>query len=224
MNLEQLTDLVLSLNEHPLTRIRLTKAIYFVHKELVRKKLMQLNDITYIRLPLGPAPAELPEIVLQHPNIIVNNIPSDLLYENKTYTLKSTEHPDNISPKAISTIQKTLKLLENYRTPELVRASQDPSWFSHINGETYHLTPADLKTTLPTTPLRLKIHFKTTSNEIGALQATLLRGMLSDIVKESTDLEYPDIPAPAKSPHDQDSIKLRKFTIKLPGWPKKKEK
>jgi len=224
MNLEQLTYLVLSLNGHPLTRIRLTKAIYFTHKELVRKKLMQLDDITYIRLPLGPAPADLPEIILQHPHIIINDIPSDLLYENKTYTLKSTERPNNISPEAVNIIQKTLKLLENYRTPELVRASQDPSWFTHANGETYHLTTNDLKTTLPLAPLRFKIHLKTPPNEIGTLQATLLRGMLSDIVKESTNLEYPDAPAPDKSPNDQDSLKLRKFTLKLPGWPKKKEK
>lgn len=224
MNLQQLAELVLQLNEVPLTRIRLTKAIYFVHKELIRKKLMQHKDITYIRLPLGPAPDGLPDIILNHPEIIIQDMPANLLYENKTYNLNKPETTNNTRAEIINTIQKTLKLLQGYRTPELVRASQDPSWTTHTNGDKYHITTADLKNQFPNSGIRLKIHIKTPTNEIGALQATLLRGMLADIVKESTDLEYPDAETQNKAPDDQDSIKLRKFIIKLPGWPKKKDK
>lgn len=223
MNLKQLTELVLSLNEAPLTRIRLTKAIYFVHKELVRKKLMTPQDITYVRLPLGPAPDGLPKLILDHPEIIIQDIPSNLLYENKTYTLNQTT--TEAKPEIISNTQKILNLLKNYRTTELVHASQDPSWTVRKNGEKYHLTASDLKNTFPNPQLHFKIHIKTThNNETGSLQATLLRGMIADIVKESTDLEYPEIQQQNKAPNDQDSIKLRKFTIKLPGWPKKKDK
>lgn len=222
MNLKQLVHLVLSLNETPLTRIRLTKAIYFVHKELVRKKLMTLQDITYVRLPLGPAPEGLPEIIFNNPEITVQDIPSDLLYENKAY---STNHEaTNSAPEIISVTKKILGLLKGYRTTELVHASQDPSWMTHKNGEKYHLTTADLKNPFPGAQLHFKIHIKTSSNEIGSLQATLLRGMITDIIKESTDLEYPDSHEQNKAPNDQDSLKLRKFTIKLPGWPKKKDK
>jgi len=224
MNLEQLTELVLELNEAPLTRIRLTKAIYFVHKELARKKLMKLEDITYIRLPLGPAPDKLPEIILNHPDIIIQDAPTNLLYENKIYSLEKQGTTEGIRAEVASTVQKTLKLLQSCRTPELVQASQDPSWTTHANGEKYHITPADLKNQFPNTGLRLKIHIKPPANEIGALQATLLRGMLADIVKESTDLEYPNAEAQNKTPNDQDSIKLHKFIIKLPGWPKKKDR
>lgn len=223
MKLKQLTELVLSLNETPLTRIRLTKAIYFVHKELIRKKLMGTQDITYVRLPLGPAPIGLPEIILDNPNIIIQDIPSNLLYENQTYTINKPII--NAKPEVISVTKKTLKLLQAYRTAELVHASQDPSWLAHSNGTEYHLTTADLKNPFPNAQIRFKIHIKATpNNEGGELQATLLRGMLTDIVKESTDLEYPDTVQPPKAPNDQDSLKLRKFTIKLPGWPKKKDK
>lgn len=224
MNLQQLAELVLQLNETPLTRIRLTKAIYFVHKELIRKKLMQPKDITYIRLPLGPAPDGLPEIILNHPEIIIQDMPANLLYENKTYILNKPETTNNTRAEVINAVQKTLRLLQGYRTPELVRASQDPSWTTHTNGDKYHITTTDLKNQFPNSGIRLKIHIKTPTNEIGALQATLLRGMLADIVKESTDLEYPDAETQNKAPDDQDSIKLRKFIIKLPGWPKKKDK
>lgn len=225
MNLEQLTILVLSLSETPLTRIRLAKTLYFVHKELVHKKLMTFQDISYIRLPLGPAPEGLSGLLDAHPDILAQDSPVNLLYDNKTYTLKATEKSPNFDPKIISYVQKILKLLDNYRTPELVHASQeDPSWLAHLNGERYQFTSADLKNPFPNPQLRLKIHIKTTPNDIGALQATLLRGMLADIVKESTDLEYPDQATPDKAPNDSDSIKLRRFTIKLPGWPKKKDK
>lgn len=222
MDLKQLTELILSLNETPLTRIRLTKAIYFVHKELVRKKLMALQDITYIRLPLGPAPDGLLDIILNHPEIIIQDIPSNLLYENKTYTIDQKES-GSVSD-IVNTTQKILSLLKKHRTTELVRASQDPSWIAHKNGEKYQLTPDDLKNIFPNTQIHFKIRVKATPNEIGSLQATLLRGMLNDIVKESTDLEYPDDHKQNQAPNDQDSIKLHKFTIKLPGWPKKKDK
>lgn len=231
MTLQHLTQLILSLNQAPLTHIRLTKAIYFVHKELVRKKLMQLSDISYIRLPLGPTPQGFPEIIA-HPDITIEHRPSNLLYETKLYRLQQSTPPADLPSSTVNIVQKLLKLLETYPTLELVRASQDPSWSAHLNGEIYQLTPADLKNTFPLTPFRLKIHIKTSAhlNEIGALQATLLRGMLNDIVKESTDLEYPDeegtsnpqIPAS----NDADGIKLHKFILKLPtklpNWPKKK--
>lgn len=227
MDLQQLTTLILALSETPLTRIRLTKAIYFAHKELVRQKHMRLEDITYLRLPLGPAPEGLIEVISNQPQLAIQDIPSNLFYENQTYSLAPTAAPANLPPEVNQVVQKTLHLLEPYRTLELIHASQDPSWLAHPNGAKYHLTSADLKNPFPNSQLRFKIHIKTTQNppqnEIGALQAALLRGMLADIVKESTDLEYPDTPSD-KPQNDQDSMKLRRFTIRIPGWPKKKEK
>lgn len=122
-------------------------------------------------------------------------------------------------PRVVEGIKQTLSQLNTFSTPELVKHSQDPSWSMHFNGERYELTPVDLKNTFPVLPkaqrlfhnsknpnliskitiklpqklrLQLKIRPASPSTEIGALQADLLRGMLHDIVKESTDLEYPD--------------------------------
>lgn len=212
-----------------MTRLRLTKTIYFVHKELIRKQIMQKQDIAYIRLPLGPTPENLPAALINHPNILIQDLSSNLLYENQSYTILSQpEHLPDAPEGTKTSIKKILKLLRPYSIPELVKASQDPSWLMHANGEKYYITATDLKNTFPNPKLDFKIRLKSTpvNNEIGALQATLLRGMLADIVKESTDLEYPDQDMSDLPPkNDKDSAKLHRFTIKiLPSWPKKKDK
>ncbi len=207
MNLAQLAFLILDLNQAPISRIRFTKTIYFIHKELIRKGIMQAEDIAYLRLPLGPVPEGFMALALQSPAIVVRKIvAAHLSYEAEEYGLKPNS-PNFVSSDEIKnsdfakkTILRVLELLASHSTPELVEASHDPSWLSESNGAKYYLTPLDLKNTFPLPQIRLKIKFRgslkgilgTPANEFGQLQANLIRGMLTDIVKESTDLEYPD--------------------------------
>lgn len=203
MNLHELASAILFLNQQPISRVRFSRTIYFVHKELIRKKLMRAEDIPYVRLPLGPVPEGFTALALGNTNISVRPIHSPgLSYEAEEFIFTADQalqgEPDH--QEAIRrAISKTLIALSTHPTSELVAASHDLSWRTHANGERYFLTSADLKNTFPFTPILLRIRLKRpVNNEIGLLQATLLRGMLNDIVRESTDLEYPDDNKPAQ--------------------------
>jgi len=203
MNLYELARTILSLNKAPINKVRFARVIYFVHKELIRKKFMSPEDIAYIRSPLGPIPEGLLRLTLEHPNIIAHPAlgpsfaaeeytinPSDT--DEAEETLMLEQYRD-----VLKATERTLKALSAYTTPELVEASHaDPSWINNFNGAHFFITPADLKNPFPFTTIRIKIRVKPAPNEISALQANLLRGMMRDIVKESTDLEYPDQATP----------------------------
>lgn len=217
MKLHELASLILAIEHHSMRRVRFAKAIYFTHKALVNQKLMLISDIAYIRLPLGPVPDGFLSLALDYPELISEktDIIGHLSYESEFFPA----HPEpetfiaSFDQKITSVVRQILTLLDGFSTPELVKHSQDPSWLMHFNGEHYELTPLDLKNTFPILPkaqrlfqktakitIRLpskfRLQFKIPPNspptEIGTLQANLLRGMLKDIVKESTDLEYPD--------------------------------
>lgn len=218
MKLHELASLILAIENHPVRRVLFAKAIYFTHKTLVNQKLMLISDITYIRLPLGPVPNGFLTLALSYPQLISEktDVIGHLSYESSEFSLA---HPDpeaiiaSFDPKITTVVRQVLALLDTFPLPEIVKHSQDPSWLAHFNGELYELTPLDLKNTFPVLPkaqrlfqktakitfklpsllrLQFKIPPNSTSTEIGTLQADLLRGMLKDIVKESTDLEYPD--------------------------------
>lgn len=206
MDLFSLARTILLVNRRPISKIRLGRVVYFVHKELIRKKLMHFEDIAYLRSPLGPTPDGLAGLA-QHQNIVSqHNESSDLSYTNEEFALgkntNQTEQEEQMLEQyqeVLRVIEQTLVALSNYSTPELVEASHhEPSWQSHLNGQSYFITPSDLKITFPflssLRPLRVKIRFraKPLQNKSGIMQANLLRGMIHDIVKESTDLEYPD--------------------------------
>lgn len=196
LTLHDLAVVILACHLHPLSRVRFAKTIYFVHKELVRRQLMQLDDLKYLRLPLGPVPEGFTTLTRPHSGIITQKNPHiNLFYEIEEYLL-ADHAKTQLSATQITvrtSVEKTLALLQPHSTTALVEASRDPSWHAHANGELYQITAADLKNPFPYPRILLKLHFKSRiPNELGALQANLLRGMLSDIVKESTDLEYPD--------------------------------
>ncbi len=194
MNLYELAHAILAVNGQPIDRMRFTKTIYFVHKELVRKGKMKAQDITYIRLPLGPVPTGFLDLTGEHRDIKLRPIPAHILYAAEEYYVEST--PEQPATEIAAIIKRLLQLLKAHSTTELVIASQDPSWLAHQNGEEYTISSADLRNTFPLPHIRLKIRIKRQPNHLGALQAHLLRGMLNDIVKESTDLEYPDENSP----------------------------
>ena len=201
MNLYQLSKTILLLNKAPINKVRFARVIYFVHKELIRKKFMSAEDIAYIRSPLGPVPDGMLKLTLDHPNIITNPASDRPSFAAEEYTIKLSDAEEDEETvmleqyrEVLKAVERTLKALAEHTTPELVQASHsDPSWIANFNGARYFITPADLKNPFPFNTIRVKIRIKRApQNELGALQANLLRGMMQDIVKESTDLEYPD--------------------------------
>lgn len=200
MNLYQLSKTILLLSKTPINKVRFARVVYFVHKELIRKKFMSPEDIAYIRSPLGPVPDGLLRLTREHPNIIASPASDHPSFAAEEYTLKLTdaEEAEETSMleqyrEVLKAVEHTLKALSLHTTPDLVAASHaDPSWINNFNGTRFFITSADLKNPFPFTAIRIKIRVKPAPTELGALQANLLRGMMQDIVKESTDLEYPD--------------------------------
>ncbi len=229
MTLTELSHTILLLHKHAMSKVRLARVIYFVHKELVRKKLMQIEDISYIRSPLGPIPNGFATLADNHSNIISRRSASiNLSYDAEEYLVNRSEDEHDLETTmleqyrdALKAIEHTLVALAKYTTPELVEASHhEPSWNAHSNGEIYYITNADLKVLFPFSvilPPNIRIRLnRAPANKIGALQATLLRGMVADIVKESTDLEYPDDPNTKNTPSPQNPHPIKRITIKLP--------
>jgi len=231
MNQRDLARVILLLIGRPVSKVRLARLIYFVHKDLIRKKLLSPSDILYIRSPLGPIPDGYTTLTLDSEDIVVQrNASSNLSYTSEDYTIseRTLEAETTLLEQyrdMLSVIEKTLKILRPYTTPELIKISHnEPSWLAHRNGEIYQISPQDLKLTFPEQkPLHLKLNLipmidksKNDVNLMGTMQAHLLRGMIADIVKESTDLEYPDDPEtenPPKSDGKWRGLPLIRFKI-----------
>lgn len=79
MNLYQISRAILSLSPTPISKIRFTRVVYFVHKELVRKGFMQLDDISYLRSPLGPVPDGLPQLAHNYAEIMLQKSSTEQL-------------------------------------------------------------------------------------------------------------------------------------------------
>ncbi len=229
MTLPELSHTILLLHQRPMSKVRLARVVYFVHKELVRKKLMQIEDISYIRSPLGPIPDGFMTLANDHSNIISRRSAStNLSYASEEYLVNRSEDDHDLETTMLEQYRDTLKAIEHtlhaldkYTTPELVEASHhEPSWNAHSNGEIYYLTNADLKVLFPFSailPSSIRIRLsRPPANKAGALQATLLRGMVADIVKESTDLEYPDDLNSNTTPQHQKPRSVKRLVIKLP--------
>lgn len=228
MNLYQISRAILSLSPTPIGKIRFTRVIYFVHKELVRKGFMRLDDITYLRSPLGPVPDGLAQLAHDYAEIMLQKSPTkQLSYADEEFFLQSNNSDEDETAfleqyrDVLKVIDQTLRALSMHRTPELIEASHDPSWQENRNGSIYTITKNDLKNTFPfAKTLKLRFHVKINPNEVGQIQANLLKGMLNDIVRESTDLEYPDtIPEKANAKNPPKALKayldfLKKFLAK----------
>lgn len=228
MTLYELARTILLLNRHPISKVRFARTIYFTHKELVRKKFMKIEDIAYIRSPLGPIPDGFLSLARDYAEITIKHNPSaGLSYAAEEYTINPDARSDEETSMLeqyrdiLAAVERTLTALQPYTTPQLVDISHyEPSWLEHSNGEIYYLSTADLKETFPFSPFspkQLKIRLvRTNNNKAGALQATLLKGMIADIVKESTDLEYPDdknTSKPPRKPLNRPFLRL-KFRIR----------
>ncbi len=195
---------------------------------------LPLGPVPYGFLTLS---TDFPNLIAEKTDLAVNPLSYESEFSSAHPDPKSLITTFN--PQIITLIRQILSLLDSFSTSELVRHSQDSSWSAHFNGELYELTPLDLKNTFPILPktqrlfhktsqtsniiskitiklpqkirLQFKIHPNTPPTEISTLQANLLRGMLKDIVKESTDLEYPDIDN-TKTPGEDNKKSSKKGT------------
>jgi hypothetical protein len=175
---------VLSLRTDGLSKVRFAKTLYFVHKELVRASLLNAQAIAYIRMPLGPVPDGF-MLLDDDTDIKVNQRPTGLIYDTSVFSLSGVFA---VPVQLKTSISKTLAKLDDFSTSQLVEIShRDPGWIEHTNGQRYFISSRDLRNTLPKKTLKLdEIH------DEQAMQAKLIDGMLTDIVEESTALEYPD--------------------------------
>lgn len=166
------------------SKVKFAKLIYFVHKELVRSDLVPSNELSFVRMPLGPVPNGFMGLENQQ-GIQVSLVATQLMYNSQIYNFDGvyqTELSDSVK-KNISLTLKSLSLLSTTAIVEL--AHQEYSWINLPNGKEYMIDNHDLETTIP------KNIKASEENELG-LQEKLVSGMLSDIVASSTSLEYPE--------------------------------
>jgi len=176
------------LNAEPgLSKVCFAKIIYFVHKGLVKKELVGLEDLRFIRMPLGPVPVGFMEITQSQTGIRIEEAASGGLVYNaqKYFSDEDSNLPDNIKV----AVSEMAKVLARFSTSTLVeRSHRDPSWIERSNGEEYSITVADLANPVPS---RTKAELEPDIDNQN-LQGLLLSGMVNDIAEESTKLEYPD--------------------------------
>ena len=184
--MERLAKNILALEEnHQLSKVRFAKTIYFVHKELIRNNLLDRKSFQYIRMPLGPVPAGFMEITLSCPEITSEKENTGLAYATEKFT---TTAVFDGTEKERQVISGTLNTLRKFQTSNLVDTShRDPSWINHKNSEQYYISEDDMENNLS-----ILEQFSTSAiDEKDNMQASLVRGMMNDIVSESTKLEYP---------------------------------
>ena len=189
MNLSRLAIAILRLEKKSISKVRFAKTIYFVHKELIRLGKATSSDIYYIRMPLGPVPDGFMKLELSNPVIQVVKVFTGLAYNTSQYSLRKKffKRPGDTS--LDDDIKKILEKLEPFTTSELVELSHlDESWKHNVNGVTYSIAAEDLKYELP---FRKRLSSLSSEADDQLLQASLVKGMIQDIVSESTDLEHP---------------------------------
>lgn len=189
MNLHTIAKLILTIEPTGLSKVRFAKTIYFVHKELIRKNLVPANDLEYIRMPLGPVPNGFMTLSKDFPDIRSSIVPSQLSYNAVEFTIDKPRRLWTGKKNPLyQTIESILADLRSVSTSLLVESSHmDESWRTHKNGDLYYIQESDLKNILP-----VRGDTKRLDSDDQLLQASLVKGMIDDIVKESTDLEYPD--------------------------------
>jgi uncharacterized phage-associated protein len=174
--------------EKGVSKVMLAKTIYFCHKELVKLKVAELNDLKFIRMPLGPVPIFINEIP-SYDFVTKITRPTTLSYNKELYLLKE----DCIKTDYTIYLKRILDILSSYSTSQLVEMShKDYSWIAHKNADEYYITEVDLK------PITITNHLDQYRDNI-VLQSLLVKGMIKDIVADSTALEYPSNNSNGKS-------------------------
>lgn len=168
-----------------ISKVRLAKLIYFAHKGLVQQGLSEIDELKFIRMPLGPVPLDF-KALAGEPAIGTHQVATTLSYNKQVFTLNGDLAVKN-DPR-YEYIKNIYKQLRTLSTSTLVAEShKEPSWMKYHNGAEYYMEKDDVLLPLPSiTDARIP---QEVDNQL--LQARLVEGMLDDIVEESTLLEYP---------------------------------
>jgi uncharacterized phage-associated protein len=184
--LRKLAIEVLKNSPEGLSKVKFAKIIYFVHKGLVNYKLSSINDLEFIRMPLGPVPVGFMGLSEDSAFNVSKVTNVGLVYNSQIYKIREDQQSsgDNEFSDAV---KKLFGQLNKMTTSDLVEKShQEPSWKEFANGKKYFISNADLAIPLPKSSGALR------GDDNQRLQEKLVEGMLDDIVSGSTSLEYPD--------------------------------
>lgn len=181
----KLTKEVLAVSSKPISKVRLAKMVYFSFKELVLAGYYQLDDLAFIRMPLGPVPCDFYDILLTDDDIEITTANVGLSYNRESYSLKPGVR---VNSPYLSFLRQIVSQLDQYPTSSLVEISHnDSSWLGKTNGATYFVSKSDLA------------HFKgmkimklLDGIDDQLIQSKLVKGMKEEIVKDSSALEFPD--------------------------------
>ena len=178
---------VLAVNPKGLSKVRFAKTLYFSHKSLVMKNLAAVNDLAFIRMPLGPVPVGFKELGATA-GIDIQTLSVGLSYNKEQYFLDLQIRKSIAKDERLRIIDILTKNLQNFSTSQLVEVShKENSWRTHSNGQEYYIDNVDLRKLIPSDPEEQLSQ----QEDIQKLQARLIEGMLEDIVAETTALEYP---------------------------------
>jgi uncharacterized phage-associated protein len=181
----KLTKEILAVSNKPISKVRLAKMVYFSFKELVMAGYYHVDDLAFIRMPLGPVPFDFYNVLQTDDDIEITRTNVGLSYNRENYSLKRGA---SVKSTYLSLLGRIVNQLDQYPTSSLVEISHnDSSWLGNSNGDTYYVSQSDL------------IHFKGIktikhSDEIDdqLLQSKLVKGMKEEIIKDSSALEFPD--------------------------------
>jgi len=165
-----------------ISKVRFAKTIYFVFKALVKDKLAQSTSLEFKRLPLGPVPVGFENLTGKQ--IKVTKQSTGLSFDAEIYHLVNNIAVDEKIEGVINDVVSRARQLPTSKLVEL--SHKDTSWKNHKNGETYFITDKDIKNKLPRKGQKTDI-----SLDKQHLKASLISGMIDEIVDESTKLEYP---------------------------------
>lgn len=185
--LATLAQAILAGSPKGVSKVRFAKLIYLLHKSLVQSGKERPDRLEFQRLPLGPVPVGFFQLAktLAANDISIQTTSYGLSYDAEIYRLKSGARASVYTAE----VEHLLRLTERRATSDLVNYThKEPSWLSNPNGATYYLSPADLKRKLRFAPAT----DETQADEIQDMQASLVRGMIEDMVQESSSLEYPE--------------------------------
>lgn len=175
---------ILYLSKKPISKVRLAKVVYFSFKALVRGNFYSLNDLAFIRMPLGPVPINFNEALSSDSDILVQLTDVGLTYNRTNYSLRKGA---SVKSKYLSYLDKVLQKLNEFPTSTLVEVShKDYSWKEHLNGDEYFL----LKKDLPIEVSGIKVLTEAFDNQL--IQSKLVRGMKTEIAQDNSSLEYPE--------------------------------
>ncbi|KKR32122.1 MAG: hypothetical protein UT63_C0051G0004 [Candidatus Gottesmanbacteria bacterium GW2011_GWC2_39_8] len=178
---------ILAVSSKPIPKVRLAKMVYFAFKELVIDNYYNYQDLEFIRMPLGPVPADFSEVLQGDEDILVNITDVGLSYNRENYSLKTGVKIEKSN--YYDLLREIVEKISSYPTSSLIEISHsDYSWINNNNGDKYFISPQDL------------IHFKGLSVTSGIenemddqlIQSKLVKGMKEEMVKDNSALEFPD--------------------------------